>query len=70
MIKDVRGKGLILAMELEREGADVVTRCMDQGVLLNCTMDRVLRFIPPLTITEQEIDIALKVLDQSLSVPG
>ena len=70
VITDVRGKGLILAMELEREGADVVTRCMDQGVLLNCTMDRVLRFIPPLTITEQEIDIALKVLDQSLSVPG
>ena len=70
VITEVRGKGLILAMELEREGADVVTRCMDQGVLLNCTMDRVLRFIPPLTITEQEIDIALKVLDQSLSVPG
>ena len=70
VITDVRGKGFILAMELGREGADVVTRCMDQGVLLNCTMDRVLRFIPPLTITEQEIDIALKVLDQSLSVPG
>ncbi len=67
VITSVRGKGLILAMELVREGAEVVTRCMEQGVLINCTMDRVLRFIPPLTITEGEIDTALKALGHSLS---
>ena len=67
VITNVRGKGLILAMELAREGAAVVTRCMEQGVLINCTMDRVLRFIPPLTITGGEIDTALKALDHSLS---
>jgi acetylornithine/succinyldiaminopimelate/putrescine aminotransferase len=67
VITDVRGKGLILALELDREGAEVVSRCMEQGVLINCTMDRILRFIPPLTITEGEIDTALKALDRSLS---
>ena len=67
MITGVRGKGLILALELAREGADVVTRCMEQGVLINCTMDRVLRFIPPLCITEGEIDTALAAVENSLS---
>jgi predicted acetylornithine/succinylornithine family transaminase len=67
VITNVRGKGLILAMELAREGAEVVTRCMEQGVLINCTMDRILRFIPPLTITEGEIDTALRALDRTLS---
>jgi acetylornithine/succinyldiaminopimelate/putrescine aminotransferase len=67
VITGVRGKGLILALELAREGAEVVTRCMEQGVLINCTMDRVLRFIPPLTITEGEIDSALAAVENSLS---
>jgi predicted acetylornithine/succinylornithine family transaminase len=67
VITGVRGKGLILALELAREGADVVTRCMEQGVLINCTMDRVLRFIPPLCITEGEIDTALAAVENSLS---
>jgi acetylornithine/succinyldiaminopimelate/putrescine aminotransferase len=67
VITSVRGKGLILALELAREGAEAVTRCMEQGVLINCTMDRVLRFVPPLTITEGEIDTALSAIEHSLS---
>src|SRR4030042_4024475 len=64
VIKNVRGKGLILAIELEREGTELVTRCMERGVLINCTMDRVLRFIPPLTVNEQEIDTVVQTLDE------
>jgi acetylornithine/N-succinyldiaminopimelate aminotransferase len=62
-IKDVRGKGLICGCELAFEGKETVKRCMERGVLINCTMDRVLRFLPPLIVTREEIDRMLAVLD-------
>jgi len=62
-IKDVRGKGLLLGMELDFEGRDVVTACMREGYLINCTANTVLRFMPPLIITEEEIDQLIDVLD-------
>ncbi|OGP55153.1 MAG: acetylornithine aminotransferase [Deltaproteobacteria bacterium RBG_13_52_11] len=66
-IKDVRGKGLIVGCELEFEGKKIVERCMDKGVLINCTADRVLRFLPPLIVTREEIDLLLKALDEVFS---
>ncbi len=65
-VKAVRGRGLILAMELEVPGSGIVNRCLEKGLLINCTMDKVLRFIPPLTITEVEIDQAIDVLRASM----
>ncbi|HEX9114331.1 MAG TPA: acetylornithine transaminase [Nitrospirota bacterium] len=62
-VKDVRGKGLLVGMELDFPGKDIVTACMKEGLLINCTMDRVLRFMPPLVITEAEIDRLIGVLD-------
>ncbi len=62
-IKDVRGKGLLIGMELDFEGKDIVTSCIREGFLINCTMNRVLRFMPPLIITEEEIDQLLEALD-------
>ena len=66
VITSVRGKGLILALELEREGTELVTQCMERGILINCTMERVLRFLPPLTVTGQEIDTVVQTLDELL----
>jgi acetylornithine/N-succinyldiaminopimelate aminotransferase len=63
-IKAVRGKGLITGCELEFEGKQIVERCMAQGILINCTAGKVLRFIPPLIITQGEIDRLLKCLDE------
>lgn len=63
-IKAVRGKGLICACELEFEGKKMVERCMDKGILINCTAGKILRFIPPLIITSKEIDCLLSVLDE------
>jgi acetylornithine/N-succinyldiaminopimelate aminotransferase len=63
-IKAVRGKGLICGCELEFEGKKIVDRCMDKGVLINCTAGKVLRFIPPLIITREEIDLLLKTLNE------
>ncbi len=65
-IRDVRGKGLILGLELDRPGADVVKKCMARGVLINCTMDNVLRLLPPLTITHREVDLVVSLLDEVL----
>ncbi len=62
-VMDVRGKGLLVGMELDFPGKDIVTACLREGLLINCTMDTVLRFMPPLIITEEEIDRLLRVLD-------
>jgi len=65
-IKEVRGKGLIIGMELGFEGSQIVTRCMEEGFLINCTMDNVLRFLPPLIVTTKEVDQLLGALDRIL----
>ena len=62
-VLDVRGKGLLVAMELDFPGKDIVTSCLREGLLINCTMNTVLRFMPPLIITEEEIDKLLQTLD-------
>jgi len=66
-IKDVRGMGLLIGMELDFEGKDVVSACLKEGFLINCTMDTVLRFMPPLIITEEEIDSLIDTLDRIFS---
>ena len=66
-IKDVRGMGLLIGMELDFEGKDVVSACLKEGFLINCTMDTVLRFMPPLIITEEEIDRLIDTLDRVFS---
>lgn len=65
-IVNVRGRGLMLAAELDRAGGHMVVKCLERGYLINCTVDTVLRFLPPLTITQQEIDGLLGVLDAVL----
>lgn len=62
-IKDVRGLGLLIGMELAFPGKDIVTACIEAGFLINCTMDNVLRFMPPLIISEEEIDSLIDALD-------
>ena len=63
IVKDVRGLGLILGMELDRPGAPAVSACMEKGFLINCIQDRVLRFLPPLIVKKEEIDLLVTVLD-------
>ncbi len=62
-VKDVRGRGLLIGMELDVPGKDIVTACLKEGMLINCTMDTVLRFMPPLIITQEEIDKLIETLD-------
>ncbi len=61
-IVEVRGRGLILGMELNIEGGEMVKTALDRGLLINCTVGKVLRFVPPLTVSQDEIDQMLKIL--------
>ena len=64
IVADIRGMGLMIGMELTRDGGPIVKSCMDKGLLINCTAGNVLRFIPPLIVTEKEIDHLIDVLEQ------
>jgi len=65
-IKEVRGFGLMIGVELDIPGQQFVTGAMDQGLLINCTHDVVLRFLPPYIITENEVDRAIDILKKVL----
>ena len=64
-VQEVRGKGLILGMELKREGASIVKEMMAKGFLINCTMGNVLRFLPPLIVTKEEVDRLIEALKET-----
>ena len=66
-IKEVRGRGLIIGMELAIEGGDLVKTAMERGLLINCTVGNVLRFVPPLIVTKDEVDEAVAILDGVLA---
>jgi predicted acetylornithine/succinylornithine family transaminase len=61
-VKEVRGFGLMLGVEMEIPGQQMVLDAMADGLLINCTHDTVLRFLPPYIITERDVDTAVKVL--------
>ncbi len=62
MVRDVRGLGLLQGIELDTDARTMVTDCMARGVLVNATSGEVLRFVPPLIITQHEIDKLLDTL--------
>jgi acetylornithine/N-succinyldiaminopimelate aminotransferase len=70
VIKEVRGIGLMAGVELSSPGKAVVEKCLEQGLLINCTHDTVLRLMPALNITKKEIDKAMKILDDAFSIVG
>ncbi|MCC6140432.1 MAG: acetylornithine transaminase [Nitrospira sp.] len=61
-VRDVRGLGLLQGLEVEIDAKAVVADCLSRGVLVNATSERVLRFVPPLVITQTEIDRVLETL--------
>jgi predicted acetylornithine/succinylornithine family transaminase len=61
-VKEVRGFGLMIGMELHMPGKQLVLDAMAEGLLINCTHDTVLRILPPYIVTEKEVDQAVKIL--------
>ena len=66
IIKEVRGCGLMVGIELTKPGAEYVDKLREKGFLINCTADKVLRLVPPLIIEKEEIDEFVKALDETL----
>ena len=66
-IKKVRGLGLMIGMELDRDGSQIVKICQKKGLLINCTHGNVLRIMPAITVKKSEIDKAIAILEKSLS---
>jgi len=66
-IKEIRGRGLIIGVELDIEGGPLVVKAMERGLLMNCTVGNVLRFVPPLIVNRAEIDEAMTILDEVLA---
>ncbi len=65
-IRDVRGKGVMIGMELAHPGAKLVERCLAAGLLINCTHDTVIRMLPAMNITRGEVDEALGILEKGM----
>lgn len=61
---ELRGKGLMIGMELAVKCEDIVDRARERGVLLNCVSEKILRFVPPLSITRKQIDTVVEVIDE------
>ena len=65
-VLDVRGKGLLLGMELDKDAGSIVVELFKKGFIINGIQDKILRFVPPLIIEKQEIDRLIKELDSLL----
>lgn len=66
-VTDVRGCGLMLGMEVAGEGKPIVESCFANNVIVNCTAGNVIRIVPPLIISKEEIDIVVAALDKALA---
>jgi acetylornithine/succinyldiaminopimelate/putrescine aminotransferase len=67
VIKEVRGFGLMIGVELAVPGKQLVLDAIGEGLLINCTHDTVLRFLPPYITTEKEVDQAMKIVGKLVS---
>lgn len=70
LITEVRGRGLMLGAQLAQLGRTIVDDCLAKGAIINCTAGDVLRFVPPLIVTEEEVGEMIAILDKVLSSPS
>ncbi len=67
IIREVRGIGLMLGMELDEEGKSIVDRCLERGLMINCTAGNILRVMPACNIKKEEIDHAIEIIRTALN---
>ncbi|MCL2306547.1 MAG: aspartate aminotransferase family protein [Planctomycetaceae bacterium] len=65
-IKEVRGVGVMIGVELVKEGASIVQKCMENGLLINCTQGNVLRFLPAMNLTIAQADEGIDIITNAL----
>ncbi|MBI3602472.1 MAG: aspartate aminotransferase family protein [Candidatus Omnitrophica bacterium] len=67
IIKEVRGLGLMIGVELTINGEDIFKECFNRGLIINCTQDNVLRIMPALNVTRRQINKAIYILDEAMA---
>ncbi len=67
IIDSVRGIGMMIGVQLTGPGAAIVDKCLEKGLRINCTHETVLRFMPPMIATKEQIDQAIEIIDGVLS---
>ena len=65
-ISEIRGKGLMLAIELDRPCTDLVKRCLAEGVLINVTAESVIRLLPPYIMSTKQADTVIQVVSEQV----
>lgn len=65
-VSEIRGKGLMLAIELDRPCGDLVQRCLAQGVLINVTANSVIRLLPPYILSTEQADTVIKIVSEEV----
>jgi len=66
-IEQIRGKGLMIGIQLNQPGADIVKKCWDKGLRINCTQNTVLRFMPAMNVTVELLDKSIDILDEVMT---
>lgn len=67
IIRQIRGKGLMIGIELQQDGKSIYSQCLKKGLLINCTHQVVLRIMPQLGVTRLEINQAIRILDSAFA---
>jgi len=67
IIDHIRGVGLMIGIQLTSSGVDIVDKCLERGLRINCTCNSILRFMPPMIATRSQIDQAIDILDGVLT---
>ncbi len=65
-VKEVRGKGMMLAIQLDCPGKEILTACLERGLIINCTQETILRLAPPLVIAEALLEKGIEILTKVL----
>lgn len=66
-IKQIRQKGLMIGIELDRDSKPIVESCLDRGLFVNSTQTKVVRLLPPLNATTEQVDEAISIIDEVLT---
>ena len=70
IIKEVRGLGLMIGIELTIDGTAIFMECFSKGLIINCTQGNVLRIMPALNVTRRQINKAIHILDGAIAAVG
>jgi acetylornithine aminotransferase len=65
-VKEIRGRGMMIGIEIDRPCADLVSMALDRGLLINVTADRVVRLLPPLNMRRDEVEQVATILSETI----